>query len=202
MLAFPHGRPSASHSKIKREWPINLTRRQFITPIVAALIILMAHVAAQAQAVNIVALGASNTWGWGVSRHHGWPEQLQAMLRARGYEVHLKNAGVVGDTTSGMLRRIHKVVPDDTHIVIFQPGSNDLRFFGTKEQRDKNIVAIVSELGARNIKVIVFDQDMPAHYYQFDRIHFTAEGHSEIASRLLPDVISAIEPPEPEQIPR
>jgi acyl-CoA thioesterase-1 len=156
----------------------------------------MTHTAARSDAVNIVALGASNTWGWGVARHHGYPEQLQAMLKARGYEVHLKNAGVIGDTTSGMLRRIRKVVPDDTQLVIFQPGSNDLRFFGTKEQRATNIAAIVSELNARNIKVIVFDWEMPAHYYQFDRIHFTSEGHSEIASRLLPQVISAIEPPE------
>jgi acyl-CoA thioesterase-1 len=176
--------------------PIKFAHRQFITPILAALIILIAHVAAQAEAVNIVALGASNTWGWGVSRHHGWPEQLQEMLRAKGYDVNLKNAGVVADTTSGMLRRIHKVVPEGTHIVIFQPGSNDLRFFGTKEQRAENIAAIVSQLSARNIKVIVFDWDMLAHYYQSDGIHFTTEGHSEIASRLLPEVISAIEPLE------
>jgi len=93
------------------------------------------------------------------------------------------------------LRRIRKVVPDGTQIVIFQPGSNDLRFFGTKKARDDNIAAIVNALNARNIKVVVFDQDLPAHYYQYDKIHFTAEGHNEIASRLLPEVIAAIEPP-------
>src|SRR5450432_2328048 len=144
MLAFLHDwRLRHSFQKSNGSGPIHLARRLFITPILAAMIILTAHVAARAEVINIVALGASNTWGWGVARHHGYPEQLQAMLRERGYDVHLKNAGVVGDTTSGMLRRIHKVVPDGTQIVIFQPGSNDLRFFGTKEQRDKNISAIV-----------------------------------------------------------
>jgi acyl-CoA thioesterase-1 len=161
----------------------------------AALVVPGTQVAVRADTVNIVALGASNTWGWGVGQHKAFPEQLQAMLSAKGYEVHLKNAGVVGDTTSGMLRRIHKVVPDGTQLVIFQPGSNDLRFFGTKKARAENIAAIVSVLGARNIKVLVFDQDLPSHYYQVDKIHFTAEGHSEIASRLLPEVIAAIEPP-------
>jgi acyl-CoA thioesterase I len=182
------------NSKSGGSGPIAFARKQFITPILAALIILVAPVAARAEAVNIVALGASNTWGWGVGRHHSYPEQLVAMLKERGYDIQLKNAGVVGDTTSGMLRRIHKVVPDGTQIVILQPGSNDLRFFGTKEQRAKNIAVIVDELNARNIKVIVFDQELAAQYYQFDRIHFTAEGHSEVASRLLPEVISAIEP--------
>ena len=175
--------------------PIKFARRQFIAPLLAALIILMAHGAARAQAVNIVALGASNTWGWGVGRHRGYPEQLQTMLRAMGYDVHLKNAGVIGDTTSGMLRRIRRAVPDGTQIVIFQPGSNDLRFFGTIERRARNIAAVANELSDRNIKVIFFDSEMPARYYQFDRIHFTAAGHGEIAARLLPEVISAIEPP-------
>ena len=63
-----------------------------------------------------------------------------------------------------------------------------------KIQRAKNIAAIENRLNARNIKVIVFDDTLPTHYYQFDGIHFTTEGHSEIASRLLPVVISAFDP--------
>jgi acyl-CoA thioesterase-1 len=93
-----------------------------------------------------------------------------------------------------MLRRIDSAVSDETTVVVLQPGSNDLRFFGTKIQRAKNIAAIENRLNARNIKVIVFDDTLPTHYYQFDGIHFTTEGHSEIASRLLPVVISAFDP--------
>ena len=63
-----------------------------------------------------------------------------------------------------------------------------------KIQRAKNIAAIKNRLNARNIKVIVFNDTLPTHYYQFDGIHFTTEGHSEIASRLLPVVISAFDP--------
>ena len=181
---------------------LKFSLRRVITPFLAALVILLSDFAAHAEAINIVAIGASNTWGWGVGRHKAFPEQLQAMLRARGYDVKVKNAGVIGETTSAMLRRIHKVVPDGTKIVVFQPGSNDLRFFGTKQKRSENIDAIVSQLSPRNIKVIVFDQELPAHYYQIDRIHFTAEGHSEIAARLLPEVISAIEPLDRDQAPR
>ncbi len=185
--------------KAKGNGTIKFTLRQIITPTLAALILMIAHVAAQhvaAQdaAVNIVAIGASNTWGWGVGPRGAYPEQLQAMLRAKGYDVHVTNAGLIADTTAGMLRRIDSVVPEGTQIVILQPGSNDLRFFGTKERRAANIAAIVSRLSARNIKVTVFDSEIPAHYYQFDGIHFTIEGHGVIASRLLPKVIIALKP--------
>ena len=159
-----------------------------------ALIIMMGHCHSQATTINIVAIGASNTWGWGVGPQDAYPEQLQAMLKAKGYDVHVTNAGMIAETTAGMLRRIDSAVPNETTIVVLQPGSNDLRFFGTKIQRAKNITAIENRLSARNIQVIIFDDDLPAHYYQFDGIHFTTEGHSEIASRLLLAVISAFKP--------
>jgi acyl-CoA thioesterase-1 len=187
--------PSADRCKKKRATEtIKFTLRQIVTSALALLIILMAHAAAQAPAVNIVAVGASNTWGWGVGRQRGYPEQLQAMLRARGYDAHVTNVGVIAATTAGMLRRIDKAVPEGTQIVILQPGSNDLRFFGTKEKRAANIAAIVSRLSARDIKVIVFDSELPAQYYQFDKIHFTSEGHRLIAEYLLAEVMAALEP--------
>jgi acyl-CoA thioesterase-1 len=36
-----------------------------------------------AQAATVVALGASNTYGKGVSRGQAYPAQLEALLRAR-----------------------------------------------------------------------------------------------------------------------
>jgi acyl-CoA thioesterase-1 len=37
-----------------------------------------------AHAATVVALGASNTFGKGVSRSQAYPAQLEALLRARG----------------------------------------------------------------------------------------------------------------------
>jgi acyl-CoA thioesterase-1 len=147
-----------------------------------------------AAPIVIVAVGASNTSGWGVHSHQAYPAQLQALLKARGYDVEVKNAGVNFDTTNGMLTRLDAAVPDGTRVVILQPGGNDLRFFGTKARRTANIDAMVTKLRARKIKVIVYDPVFPSHHYQWDSIHINAEGHATVATNLLPQVISAIGP--------
>jgi acyl-CoA thioesterase I len=152
---------------------------------------------AGAAAMNIVALGASNTSGWGVGSQKAYPAQLESMLRARGYDAHVTNAGVNFDTTSGMLRRLDTAVPLGTSIVVLNPGGNDLRFLGSKEQRAANIATIVERLRARNIRVIVFENTIvPETYYQWDGIHFTSEGHTLVALYLMQQLMATTKPEE------
>jgi acyl-CoA thioesterase-1 len=139
-----------------------------------------------------VAVGASNTWGWGVGGQNAFPARLEALLRAKGIEAYVANAGIIADTTAGMLSRIDSAAPDGTHVVILQPGGNDLRFFGTVEQRKANIVAIERRLRDRGIKLVVFDPVFPPDYFSFDGIHFTAAAHAQIAAQLLPMVTAAL----------
>jgi acyl-CoA thioesterase I len=42
---------------------------------------------AAADAATIVALGASNTYGEGVSHSEAYPAQLEALLRAQGHNI-------------------------------------------------------------------------------------------------------------------
>ena len=147
---------------------------------------------AQAASVKIVAIGASNTSGWGVQSGYAYPERLQAMLRARGIDAQVKNAGIPMETTNGMLGRIDSDVPAGTNIVIIQPGGNDLRFFGTKERRTNNVNAMVARVRARGMIPIVYDPVFPPEDYQWDRIHITTAGHAKIAAQLVPMVISAM----------
>ena len=99
------------------------------------------------------------------------------------------------DTTTMMLRRIDKDVPNGTDIAILQPGGNDRRFFGTKEQRAANIAEMERRLRARGIKVIVYDDEIPLRYYTIDFIHLTHEGHAMIAAALLPRVMAILQSP-------
>src|SRR6266516_7350226 len=138
-----------------------------------------------AAPLRIVAIGASNTHGWYVGNQCAYPAQLQALLRAKGIDAQVSNAGVPFETTGMMLRRIDKDVPDGTDIVILEPGGNDRRFFGTKEQRAANIAEMERRVQARSISVIVYDEEMPLRYRAFDFIHLTHEGHAIIAA-LLP----------------
>jgi acyl-CoA thioesterase-1 len=143
---------------------------------------------AQARALNIVAIGASNTSGWGVGSQNAYPAQLQALLRKRGISANVTNAGILGDVTAGMLRRLDATVPNGTDIVILQPGGNDLRFFGSKQARAANVAAMAQRLRARHIRVIVYDPEIPKDFYQFDGIHFNAAAHAKIAATLAAQI--------------
>ena len=149
----------------------------------------------RASALNIVAVGANNTWGWGVGAENAYPAQLQNILRKKGVNATVTAAGVPGDVTAGMLRRLDSAVPEGTDVVILQPGLNDLRFFGTKEARAANIAAMVSRLRARRIRVIVFDPDpIPPDWYQWDHIHFNAAAHAKIAATLAAQIAAPAKP--------
>ncbi len=143
----------------------------------------------EAAVLHIVAIGASNTTGFGVGEANAYPAILQTLLRKKGIDADVTNAGVNGDVTAGMLNRLDGAVPKGTDIVILQPGANDLRFFGTKAARTANIAAMAQRLRARGIRVIVYDPDpIPSDWYQWDHIHFNAAAHAKIAATLAAQI--------------
>ena len=89
---------------------IRRVRRSFI---LIALVLLFST-PLEAAVLNIVAIGASNTSGWGVGTQDAYPARLQALLRKKGIPANVINAGVLGDTTAGMLRRVDSAVPKGT----------------------------------------------------------------------------------------
>ena len=143
-----------------------------------------------ASSLNIVVVGASNTAGWGVGAGNAFPARLQTILKQRGIDATVTSAGVIGDTTGGMLRRIDSAVPSNTNIVILQPGTNDLRFFGSKEQRAANISTIVDRLRRRHVRVIVLDPALQRDFLQWDGIHYTAAAHAKFAMMLAAQITS------------
>jgi acyl-CoA thioesterase-1 len=150
---------------------------------------------AGAATLHIVAIGASNTTGFGVGSDHSYPAVLQEMLRKRGLNAIVTNAGVNGDVTSGMLSRLDAAVPAGTDLVILQPGGNDLRFFGTKAARTANINAMEAKLRARHIRFILYDPDpVPPDFYQWDHIHFNAAAHAKIAATLAAEILAQEKP--------
>jgi acyl-CoA thioesterase-1 len=156
---------------------------------------------ADAATVTIVALGASNTYGKGRGAHPGgvpqaqaFPAQLQGLLKARGIDARVINAGIPGDTTGGMLARLDSAVPSGTRVVILQTGGNDARR-GLGAEAAGNTARITGKLQARGIKVIMLDRPgayAPASTRDPDGQHFNAQGHAAIAAGLLPQVIAAI----------
>jgi acyl-CoA thioesterase I len=147
---------------------------------------------AGAASIRIVALGASNTAGKGVGESAAWPAQLEAMLRAKGYDVAVANAGISGDDTSRMVTRLGSSVPDGTRLVIMEKAATNDRLRGV--DTEANIRAVAAQLGARGIKLIVIPgmHGWANRQIQADGIHITEQGHAAVAGHLLPLVLAAI----------
>jgi acyl-CoA thioesterase I len=150
-------------------------------------------------AAQIVAFGASNVAGAGVQPQQAWPAQLEKMLKAQGYAVHVINAGINGDTTADMLKRLDSAIPNGTKIVILDTGGgffNDAKNNISRDQGEKNFAAIKARIRARGIKIVrEFSYRMSLKWKQPDQIHLTADGHQELARLLLPFVIKALTHP-------
>lgn len=154
--------------------------------VVLATILIFA--AAPAGAATIVALGASNTYGKGVARGQAYPAQLEAILRAKGTNVRVVNAGINGDTTDGMLRRLDQAVPKGTSAVILQPGGNDRRK-GSPDRTSE----IQSQLSARGIPVIMIpNSSFRGLPHQPDGQHLTPEGYHMLAEHVASQVAGVI----------
>jgi acyl-CoA thioesterase-1 len=140
---------------------------------------------------QIVALGHSAARGY-VTGNDMWSAVLESMLRARGSQVHVTNAGVNGETTAAELARVDSAVPAGTRIVILTiNGYNDAHKLVTGSAGSAaNIAAIKSKLRARGIKII----DAMGLYLSVlrqpgmalpDHRHLSIEGNKKLATMLV-----------------
>lgn len=104
---------------------------------------------------TIVAMGDSLTEGLGVSESDSYPAVLQRMLKARGYQWRVVNAGISGETSSGARSRLDWVMKLKPDIVILETGANDALRGVPPPAIFDNINAIVSELKSRNVGVVL-----------------------------------------------
>jgi acyl-CoA thioesterase-1 len=171
-------------------------------------LVLLSLNAAAARPIHIVAFGDSATSGWLVPHKDAYPAQLQALLRKRGYDVTVDNAGVAGDTTAGALRRFDAAIAPRTDIAIVEFGTNDLRLRVPAKTMRANLNKIVRSLRKRGIAVLIVglgsldladvaranrvlyaQWNLPAGQYRArDHAHYNAEGYAIVVTRMLPQV--------------
>ncbi len=113
---------------------------------------------------RILAFGDSLFAGYGLAENEGYPEKLQAALRARGIDARVADAGVSGDTTAGGLQRIAFVLdamertPD---LALVELGGNDLLRGLSPEEARANLAAILDELDKRGVPVVLYGMRAP-----------------------------------------
>lgn len=111
--------------------------------------------AGAAEPAIILAFGDSLSAGYGLSEADSFPGQLEAHLRARGYNVSVRNAGVSGDTTAGGRARLAWTLAEPVDMVLLELGANDgLRGIDPAETR-RNLDAMLAELRKRDIPVLL-----------------------------------------------
>jgi acyl-CoA thioesterase-1 len=139
---------------------------------------------------QIVALGHSAAHGY-VAPDEMWSAVLENMLRVRGSQIHVTNAGVNGETTAAELARVDSAVPEGTKIVILTiSGHNDARkLIGGSTDAAANIAAIKSKIRARGIRIV----DAMGLYISVlrqpgmslpDHLHLSIEGNKKLATIL------------------
>jgi len=123
------------------------------------LIILLALLAALnpslAAPLKLTALGTSLTQGYGLPPGTEFTVQLQAALKAGGYDVTVVNAGVSGDTSADGLSRLDWALADHPAAMILELGSNDMLRGLPPEQTEANLRAILAKLKAAHVPVLL-----------------------------------------------
>ncbi|MCX7544319.1 arylesterase [Marinicella gelatinilytica] len=104
----------------------------------------------------ILALGDSLTEGLGVDETHNYPAILQQQLHNTGFvDVKVVNAGLSGETSTGLLNRLDWVMQLQPDLTILTIGANDAMRGLDLERTDDNIRTIIKILQQKNSDVIL-----------------------------------------------
>lgn len=99
----------------------------------------------------MVCIGDSLTYGLGIPVRENW-----AALVGRALSWEVVNKGVNGDTSGGMLARLHRdVLTQQPDVVFVMGGANDFIMGCDVSIVKANLMAIIHQLRAMKIKVVV-----------------------------------------------
>ncbi|MBO6518963.1 MAG: arylesterase [Rhodospirillales bacterium] len=111
--------------------------------------------------ITLVVLGDSLSAGYGLPAADAFPAKLEKALGERGYAVRVENSGVSGDTTAGGRARLGWAIGNDPGGVILELGANDALRGLEPERAYDNLAAMLSELKAKNIPVLLAGMKAP-----------------------------------------
>ncbi|HUH77888.1 MAG TPA: arylesterase [Devosia sp.] len=113
---------------------------------------------------SILAFGDSLFTGYGLEAGEGYPERLEAALRARGINARIVNGGVSGDTTAAGRQRLAFALDSQSRppeLVLISLGGNDMLRGISPEQTRENLDAMLAELQKRGIPAVLMGMLSP-----------------------------------------
>ena len=139
-----------------------ITRQQAVLAVISSVLAGIFGTTALAQnndkgqrRLKLVAFGDSLTAGYNLPARDGFPAQLERMLREKGHDVAVVNAGVSGDTTAAGLARFDWSLPDDADGVILELGANDALRGLDPKAAEQALDAMLQRLAARHIPALL-----------------------------------------------
>ena len=113
----------------------------------------------------MIFLGTSLTEGLGLERpgSEAWPARIGELADSAGVAVEIVNAGLSGETSAGLLRRLSWVMQGSPDIVVVETGANDGLRGLPVEQLAENLGEILRQLrsGHPNVPVAVVQMEAP-----------------------------------------
>lgn len=109
----------------------------------------------------IVAFGDSLTAGLGLPESQAFPARLEAVLRAKGRNVKVVNAGVSGDTSTAGLARLDWSLPDEADAVIVELGANDALQGLPPEATKEALEKVLTGIEAKKLPILFAGMEAP-----------------------------------------
>ena len=118
------------------------------------------------SANTIVVLGDSLSAGYGVQIDSSWPSLLEKSIKKNDLNFQVVNAGISGDTTSGGLYRLPRLLNKyKPKIVILELGGNDgLRGMSLKKVVRKNLKEMIEMIHAGGGITVLIGVELPPNY--------------------------------------
>ena len=129
-------------------------------------IITICSLPAFASAKTILILGDSLSAGYGIDAKQGWVNLLQQRLDQQYPKQHkVVNASVSGETTSGALARLPKLLQTyQPEIVVIELGGNDGLRGQPPKMIQKNLAQLVQLSQKQKASVLLFGMKIPPNY--------------------------------------
>lgn len=117
-------------------------------------------------AKTILILGDSLSAGYGMQPKQGWVHLLQNRLDQQYPKQHkVVNASVSGETTSGALARLPKLLnTHKPHIVVIELGGNDALRGQPPQMIQKNLSQLIQMSQQNKAKVLLLGMKIPPNY--------------------------------------
>ncbi|MEO5573800.1 MAG: arylesterase [Gammaproteobacteria bacterium] len=114
---------------------------------------------------TILIFGDSLSASYGIAQKAGWVNLLQQRLAAQGYAHKVVNASISGETTSGGLTRIQRVLDtyNPNYIIIELGGNDGLRGLPLHKIRS-NLTTMIEKSREHGAQVLLAGMRLPPNY--------------------------------------